>query len=378
MKKLFLHSYHSDSGAIFKDVERYSIPKDYGNVLNEVDAINKTIGLLDRSYLGKILVQGKDSLDLLNRISTNDLQYLSIGTVCDTIFVTPKGRMIDYCRIISIGENQFILICSFINTNHLMDWINRFIILEDVELKDVTNEYVWLTLLGPQCKAFLNKYSKSAISEGDDAIWLEYNSVHFPAFKNTNFIVSAYNFCFTNTEAKQIFTDLLTSIHEWNGSLIGDTAFQIIRIESGMPDWGTEITEDYNPHEARLLNAVSFTKGCYTGQEVIARLDTYDKVQKYLMIFEFDSIIDQETPIDVYLDDEKIGILTSYIFNPIDEIYIGLGYIKKMYSNQNDLFIELNIVKEHKDSSLLMENYLKDPIPSRRIPARFKNPPMAY
>jgi len=378
MKNLFLHTFHSDNGAEFKQVEEYSIPGNYGNVLNEFDAINNTLGLLDRSYLGKILVKGKDSLDLLNRISTNDLQYLSIGTVCDTIFVTPKGRMIDYCRIINSGENQFILICSFINTNHLMDWINRFIILEDVELKDVTDDYVWLTLLGPQSHSFLNKYSKLEISEGDDSIWLDIDSIHFPAFKNTNFIVSAYNFCFSKTEADQIFADIIGSIHEWNGSLVGDAAFQIIRIESGMPDWGTEITEDYNPHEARLLNAVSFTKGCYTGQEVIARLDTYDKVQKYLMNIETEVTIDQDTPMDIFLEDELIGKLTSYVYNPLSGTYIGLSYIKKMYANQNDLYIELEIVKEKVNVKSAEDINLELQKSSRRIPAKLKMPVTAY
>ena len=76
MKNLFLHKYHSDNGAEFKNVEEMSIPVDYGNVINELDAINNTLGLLDRSYLGKLLVKGKDIKDLLNRISKNDLKYL--------------------------------------------------------------------------------------------------------------------------------------------------------------------------------------------------------------------------------------------------------------------------------------------------------------
>ena len=80
--------------------------------------------------------------------------------------------------------------------------------------------------------------------------------------------------------------ELLDQLNLLDGKLIGDKAFQITRVESGMPDWSTEITQDYNPLEARLIHAISFTKGCYTGQEVIARLDTYDKVQKYLMIIE--------------------------------------------------------------------------------------------
>ena len=359
MKNLFLNKYHLENGADFKEIEKKSIPVDYGNLVNEIDACYNTLGLLDRSYLGKILIKGNDSLDLLNRISTNDLQYLAIGAVCDTIFVSPKGRLIDYCRIINKGENEFILICSFIKTDHLMDWLNRFIILEDVEISDVSDEYIWLTLIGPQSKSFLNKYSQTQISEEDEAIWLEYNSLQFPAFKNTNFINPAYNFCFTKEEAESIFPHLINSIHEWNGSLIGDSAFQIIRVESGMPDWGTEITEDYNPHEARLINAVSFTKGCYTGQEVIARLDTYDKVQKYLMIIDIFEKIDQAVPIDLYIEDDLVGNVTSYVYNPITSNYIGLGYIKKMFTIENDIYVELATK-------------------NKRVPAKLRKPPTAY
>lgn len=359
MNNLFLHKYHSDNGAEFKNVEKFLIPVNYGNVINELDAINNNLGLLDRSYLGKILVKGKDSLDLLNRISTNDLQYLSIGTVCDTIFITPKGRLIDYCRIINIGENQYILICSFINTDHLLDWINRFIILEDVEISDVSEEYIWFTLLGPQCQSFLNKYSTTEISEDDEAIWLEYESIQFPALKNTNLKIPAYNFCFSKNDAQKLFPGLIALIHEWNGSLIGDTAFQIIRLESGMPDGGTEINEKYNPHESRLIKAVSFTKGCYTGQEIIARLDTYDKVQKYLMIIDIVEKIEEEPPIEIFIDDDLVGILTSYVYNPVTGNNIGLGYIKKMFTSENDIYVELETK-------------------SKRVPAKLRKPPMAY
>jgi folate-binding protein YgfZ len=359
MKNLFLHKYHTDHGAEFKNVQDISIPCDYGNVIDELDSIETTVAILDRSYLGKVLVEGKDSLDLLNRISTNDLQYLSIGTVCDTIFVNPKGRIIDYCRIINIGKNKYILICSFIKTNHLLDWINRFIILEDVVISDVSDEYTWFTLLGPHCQFFLNKYSTSDISENDEALWLESQSIHFPALKNTNFKVPAYNFCFSKNNIQKLFPGFVTLVHNLNGSLIGDTAFQVIRVESGMPDWGTEITEDYNPHEARLIKAVSFTKGCYTGQEVIARLDTYDKVQKYIMIIDIFEKIELEPPVDVFIEDDLIGNLTSYIFNPMTEKNIGLGYIKKMFTLDNDIYVELASKQ-------------------KRIPAKLRKPPTAY
>ena len=151
----------------------------------------------------------------------------------------------------------------------------------------------------------------------------------------------------------EIIVKLKDILLEFDGGMVGDTAFQITRVESGMPDWGTELTEEYNPHEARLLKAVSFTKGCYTGQEVIARLDTYDKVQKYLMIIEMQDVVNAATPFDVFLDDEKIGILTSYAFDPLENRSVGLGYIKKMYATDDyNLQVEVNI-GDHRIESIL-------------------------
>jgi len=126
-----------------------------------------------------------------------------------------------------------------------------------------------------------------------------------------------------------------------------------------MPDWGTEITQDYNPHEARLTAAISFTKGCYTGQEVIARLDTYEKIQKYLMIVELSEKLSQMPPLEVYIDEEQVGYLTSYTYNPVTEKSIGLAYIKKMYTTENDLYVDVHTEKS-------------------KIPAKLRIPPQAY
>ena len=210
-----------------------------------------------------------------------------------------------------------------------MDWINRFIILEDVQLEDASEQFCWFTLIGSQARRFVQKSSGQTIVAEDEIIWLNRDGITFPALLNTNFYLPAYNFCLPVDQAPVIFEWLVTELNSFGGSLIGDDAFQVLRIESAMPDWGTELTEKYNPHEARLIEAVSFTKGCYTGQEVIARLDTYDKVQKYLMIIEMEKRLYTPAPLDIYYDNELVGTLTSFAFNPIDNNCLALGYIKK-------------------------------------------------
>lgn len=352
-----LHNFNKNLGAKFIDVRGCSIPAFYSSAEKEFKAITENVALLDRSYLGKLFASGIEATDLINRISTNDMKQLIMGTACDTVFCTPKGRIIDFAKVVQ-HDDQLIIISSYISSGHLLDWINRFIILEDVQLKDCTDRFVWLTLLGPDAKRFIRQLSGRSFAEGDETVWLEKEGIKFPALMNKNFKVPAYNFCLPVETAAAISEWIYNSLEAFNGRLVGDEAFQIIRVESGMPDWGTELTEDYNPHEARLIGAVSFTKGCYTGQEVIARLDTYDKVQKYLMIFEFEHHINSPAPFDVFYNNEKIGVVTSHAFNPFINKSKGLGYIKKNLAVA-DFEIEVDV---------FINNF--------KIPARIKLPPV--
>ncbi len=331
MKKLPLHKYHADSGARFIDVRGWHIPADYGDVMHETETIRNSVALLDRSYLGKVLLKGPDAQDLLNRISTNDMTQLVMGIMCDTVFCTPKGRIVDYCRVLQY-DDQLMLVSSYIDSANIIDWINRFIILEDIEVRDASADYLWLTVVGPEARTFVQSLSGTPVVAEDETIWIQYETIQFAALLNRNFMVPAYNFALPKTPGMEVFKWLTASLKQFDGMLIGDQAYQVLRVESGMPDWGTELTQDYNPHEARLLHAVSFTKGCYTGQEVIARLDTYDKVQKYLMIIDLEEEIFDAPPFKIFYDDEEIGRLTSYAFNPATQRSVGLAYIRKRFA----------------------------------------------
>ncbi|HID40368.1 MAG TPA: aminomethyl transferase family protein [Calditrichaeota bacterium] len=352
MKKLILHDFHERQGARFKTVNNWLIPAVYVKLALELEAPHSKFALLDRSYLGKVILRGRDALDLLNRISTNDMSELIVGTVCDTVFTTPKGRIVDYCRVLHL-EDSLLIVSSYMDAAHLIDWISRFIILDDVEIEDATGRFLWLTLIGPDSLRFVRSISHKRVVQDDEQIWIEHRGVLFPALLNENFLVNAYNICLPVDTGEIIFGWLFQQLLNNGGTLMGDEAFQVIRIESGMPDWGTELNENHNPHEARLLKAVSFTKECYTGQEVIARLDTYDKVQRYLMIIEMDDRVDGQLPLDIYLENDKIGTLTSYADDPLRKRHIGLAYINKQYAIEDyNLQVEVQTAQKRIPSVL--------------------------
>ena len=207
MKKLYLNKIHDRAGANYIQAQEWEIPGDYGDVKSELEAINKNVALLDRSYLGKLALTGADTIDLLNRISTNDLQTLAVGAMADTVFATPKGRLIDFCKVLNTGD-ALILIASFFRVIHLMDWINRFIIFEDVRVKDVTMEYLWLTLIGPHSRQLLGQITNRTINEKDESLWLDIQDKQFPVLRNDNFIYPAYNICINNSDASQMIKEI--------------------------------------------------------------------------------------------------------------------------------------------------------------------------
>ncbi|MBD3224153.1 MAG: hypothetical protein GF313_05450, partial [Caldithrix sp.] len=203
MQKLLLHDLHKSLGARFENVEGWDLPVSYDPVDKELNSIGNTVGIIDQGYLCKLALKGKDALDLLNRISTNDLSVMVTGASRDTIFTSPKGRIIDFCRVVALDDG-YLIVSSRRQCQTLKEWIERFIILEEVQLSDVTLNYHWLTVIGVHSRALLQHFRKEPITFKDDNIWLKFKNVTFPAFKTDRYFTEAFTLCFTEEEGKII------------------------------------------------------------------------------------------------------------------------------------------------------------------------------
>ena len=135
--------------------------------------------------------------------------------------------------------------------------------------------------------------------------------------------------------SKKLITNMVENKGPFDFNLVGEEAYSIYKIENGIPSDPNELNDLYNPHEAKLIDLVDFKKGCYIGQEVIARLDTYDKVQKHLVGLCFPNEIETNEKFSL-LDDQKneVGVVTSIAYSPKYKKHIALGYIKKPFAIQ--------------------------------------------
>ena len=116
---------------------------------------------------------------------------------------------------------------------------------------------------------------------------------------------------------------------------LGQTAWEALRIEAGVPRWGAEIDERYNPLEANLGRDIDWVKGCYIGQEVVARLNTYHKVQKYLVTVAFEPGSAPVSGAPLLVDGATAGALTSAAYSPAAARTIGLGYLRTQHVRTN-------------------------------------------
>ena len=317
----------------------------------EINSLYDGVGLIDLSDNGILELRGKDVLDFLSRISTNALKDLPKEGIEKTIFTTEKGRIIDTATVMNFDDYQ-LLVCSGINKNKIKNWIEKYIIADDVKVTDTPGKYILFQLMGPQADSFITLICGTYV-----------NTIQVNKFKVVNgegmmfftakFLDERGNPMYWVLADIQNGQQLISYLHINHGifdfNFIGEEAWNSFRIEQGIPAAPNEINDQYNPHEINLLDRVSFTKGCYIGQEVIARLDTYDKVQKKITGIVFPGPIESNGPLLLYNDAFlEVGAVTSIAYSYKFKKHIGLGVVRKAFLGDGVPLIAKNAVTSMK------------------------------
>jgi folate-binding protein YgfZ len=310
----------------------------FSSVKKEYDALVNGVGIRDISNNGKIKLGGQDVSDFLHRISTNDIKNLQDYQYVDTLFTNEKGRIIDKTTLLKMG-NEYILINNSIYREKIKRWLHKYIITEKIAIHDVFSEYCLFEILGPHAESYLTLSCGNSIDEMENRIIrsVQIDTLEIKVIKKSK---DLFWIIADNAKYMHLFEALTGYVSAFDPEMIGDKAYELYRIEHCTPVAPNEINDNYNPHEAMLLDIISFNKGCYIGQEVIARLDTYDKVQRQLVEIESPSSIDINGA-EISLFDTNnldVGRITSFINSKEYKRNIGLAYIRKDALRNNKRF----------------------------------------
>jgi folate-binding protein YgfZ len=311
---------------------------------DEFNSLKNGVGLRINNTRVLIQMTGQDVLDFLHRISTNKLKDLKNLEKRDTIFLNEKGRFIDRTTLVSL-DNEFLLIGSANEKNCLLSWINKFIITEDIQTKDVSGKYLLLEFIGPQSESFISLLigKENHISDQSNVRRFDVDGFTFRLFMNTESNnIKVFKLLIDRERCSDFIEHLYSIKSVFDFDLIGDDAFNAFRVENGIPAFPNEINPETNPHEVNLIDDVCFTKGCYIGQEVIARLDSYDKVQRklYRVAPVEDAEVHGSTPV-FDSENNEVGRFTTCPDPELLPSFAGLALIRrKTVEGGSSVFIE--------------------------------------
>jgi len=267
---------------------------------------------------GLLQLKGEDRIRFLHNQTTNNIQLLKPGQNCDTVFVNSTGRTLDLATAYILEEAIWIKV-SANRRQFLFNWMDRFLFpMDKVDLLDISEQYVLVTLLGKQSDDFLQELGFT-LPEANHQSLVKFKDISFYITQGNELNLPGYTLIIPRDQLT-IFQDLLQSQRV---TQISDRVWEHLRITQGRPMPEQELTEDYNPLETGLWKAISFEKGCYIGQETIARLNTYKGVKQRLWGIKLSEPVEVGTVIT--LESEKVGILTS--FTDLQSPF-GLGYVR--------------------------------------------------
>lgn len=283
-----------------------------------IQAATEGVAVCDRSHWGRIRVSDDDRIRFLHNQSTNDFQSLKPGQGCDTVMVSSTARTIDLVSAY-ILEDAVLLLTSPSRRELLMQWLDRYIFFADqVQLTDVTDETSTLSLMGAQSHTIVEQLGAGAIIGQAYGNHQLVNGVMIAV--GSGLATPGYTIIIPAAQKEKIWQQILAL-----GAVeLSDRHWETLRILQGRPAPDAELTDDYNPLEVGLWQTISFNKGCYIGQETIARLNTYKGVKQYLWGIRLNAPASVGSAITI--GDEKVGKLTSY--TETVNGYFGLGYIR--------------------------------------------------
>ncbi|MEM8504766.1 MAG: glycine cleavage T C-terminal barrel domain-containing protein [Cyanobacteria bacterium P01_D01_bin.1] len=299
--------------------------------------------LFDRTHWGRIRLTGADRVRFLHNQTTNNIEQLSDGAGCHSVFVTSTGRTIDLATVYAFADSLLVVVSPGM-AKPIYDWMDKYIFFSDkVTLKDESEETFLFTIIGEGCDEWVRSLGQKSPADSligqnvfdHQAIALP-NATGIHIARDGELAIPGYTLWGPATQADAVRQAILAA-----GITTGTPdQWENLRIQQGRPVPGKELTNDDNPLEAGLWHSISFEKGCYIGQETIARLNTYKGVKKRL----WGLTINQSVPTgsNIVLEGKTVGKLTS--LTQTEAGFFGLGYVRTK-SGGKGLEVEIESTK---------------------------------
>jgi len=334
-KRTFLYEIHKALGATFVKEAGWELPERFRDPLAEYRAVRASVGILDRSYRGKLRLSGPDRVRFLNGMVTNDVKKLQAGEGLYAALLNAHGKVLADLDIYAL-EESFLLDYSPARRETVQEVLTKHIIADDVEVQDVTETYGLLSIQGPQAGRLLQAAFGAPPFPTEEFQHIECSIVGTPVrlIRKTWYTgEEGYELLVPWDQLEKTWVAVWEKGQAFGLQAVGETAFEILRVEMGVPKYGIDMDESTLALEAPLERAISLTKGCYVGQEYVARITYRGHVNRKLAGLQVLEKIVPRRMDRIVMEGKEVGWVTSAVFSPSLNAPIALGYLRREYAD---------------------------------------------
>ena len=327
-ERLRLHEIHERLGARFTEAAGLPVPLDYGDPAAEHEAVRERAGLIDRSERGKIEVTGKDRATFLHGLVSNDVKGLAPGQGCETALLDVHGKVTALLTIHCLPD-RLVLETDRQQAGPLSAAIDRYLFSERAELEDVTSAWGILTVAGPASRKTVEQVVSAPVP--DLPRW---QHVVVPWEGTEVRIVRTEE---TGEEGYDLWAPsggldrLWERLRESGARPVGHAAWDVLRVEAGVVRYGVDVDAATLLLEAPLPDSYSLNKGCYLGQEVVARITYRGHVNRKIVGFRLEGARVPPAGAPVLVEGKEVGRITSAVLSPAVGIALALGFLRREY-----------------------------------------------
>jgi folate-binding protein YgfZ len=287
-------------------------------------------GLIDLSSRGRLRVSGSEATTFLNGLITNDMKTLAENRWMPAAFPTVQGRLIGAVHVVRL-KDAFLIDTDAESHKAVLKTVSRFTLAGDFHVKDLTTETALLSVQGRRAVEIVEKVFEASFSDlpRDGVLEMQWQNTPVTIIRATHTAEDGFDIIIDSAHGAQ----LRQALNDADAQSVSPGVFEILRIEAGIARFGRDMDETNVVTETNLDDAVSYTKGCYVGQEIIVRIKHRGHVAKKLTGLRFQTEERIEPGAIIKSEGKEIGKVTSTAFSPKLAATVALGYVRYEYLN---------------------------------------------
>jgi tRNA-modifying protein YgfZ len=322
---------HRAAGARLAEYEGCVLPESFSDLEREYRAARESVAIFDTNWHAIITLAGRDRVKYLHNISSNDIKSLAEGRGTLALLLNPQGHILAELEVYALPEK--LLVLSHVSQRErTVATLKKYVIGSQVQIEDLTERMGSIGVEGPRAAEIVKRACGVTLGELTDLSIEEITMDAVPCYvlRRSHFGEIGAEIIAPRAALPALWQRLLAEVQAVGGVPIGMAAFHALRLEAGVPFFPVDFNDAMIPHEAAVETThISFTKGCYTGQEIVERVRSRGHVNRRRVSLKFSVGTPPAPGTKLRANGAEVGYVTSAAFSPGAGAAIGMGYLRR-------------------------------------------------